>query len=86
VRGALEGLLVLGIAYGIFSELRDALRVRKETGSILKYFSSLWNFIDVLSLALLVYAVIHRRVDPSLKCFGRICIACFTISDDVASV
>jgi hypothetical protein len=63
VRGALEGLLVLGIAYGIFSELRDALRVRKETGSILKYFSSLWNFIDVLSLALLVYAVIHRRVD-----------------------
>lgn len=62
VRAALEVLLVIGIAYGIFSEVREAIHVHREKGSILRYFSSLWNFIDVISLALLVYAVIHRWV------------------------
>lgn len=59
-RAALEILLCFGILFALYSELKDMVAIKRKTGSFLRHFHDFWNYIDAISIALLVTAMLMR--------------------------
>eukprot|EP00898_Chlorokybus_atmophyticus_P002556 jgi/Chlat1/3300/Chrsp22S08813 len=55
-RLVLEVIVLVGVVYSAISEGKDARRAYKASGAVLAHWESLWNFVDLLSIALLVLA------------------------------
>lgn len=54
----LEVLLGIALIFGIVNEGLDLLRMKKKFGRYSAYFQSIWNYIDVLNLALMTMGYI----------------------------
>ena len=48
----LECLFVLGLLWNVLEEGREMAYAHKTTGTVLSYFQSAWNFVDILSMAM----------------------------------
>ena len=48
----LQVLFLVGIAWNIFEEAREMRHCQRVTGTLLSYFDSRWNWVDLASLAL----------------------------------
>ena len=48
----LECLFVLGLLWNGMEEGREMAYAKKTTGTVLSYFQSAWNFVDILSMAM----------------------------------
>jgi hypothetical protein len=56
-RACLEIIVALAVFYNIFSEIKEAVHLRRDTGSALNYFATLYNYVDVVSLSLMFTAI-----------------------------
>ncbi|GAQ79658.1 Ca2+-modulated nonselective cation channel polycystin [Klebsormidium nitens] len=61
-RAALEILLTFGILFATYSEIKDMVAIKRKTGSFLRHFNSFWNYIDAISIALLLTALVMRII------------------------
>ena len=48
----LECLFVLGLIWNVLEEGREMVYAKKTTGTVLSYFQSAWNFVDIISMAM----------------------------------
>ena len=51
-RFAMELLLAVGAVYSVYEGLMDFINSKKEKGSYMAYLLSMWNYIDVASIAI----------------------------------
>ena len=58
VRFAMEILLVIGIVWSVYEEVLDMFHTRREKGTYMAYFASVWNYIDVASITIHVVTVV----------------------------
>jgi hypothetical protein len=58
VRACLEIVVAVCIFYGVYKEASEAVNIKRKRGSFLPYFQTAWNYIDLMSLILLVTAVV----------------------------
>lgn len=58
VRFGLEVMLALGVLIAAFFECKEAFTTWRETGSLMVHFSSVWNYIDALSIGLQIAALV----------------------------
>lgn len=74
-RLALEIIFGISLLFGIINEAMDLIRAKRKFGKYSAYFESLWNYIDVLNIALLVvgyltwwtYAAMASAFDVELR-------------------
>ena len=51
-RFAMELLLTIGAVYSVYEEAMDFIDSKKEKGTYMAYFSSMWNYIDIASITI----------------------------------
>lgn len=57
-RFAMEVLLAVGAVYSVYEEVMDFISSKKTKGSYMAYFASMWNYIDVASIAIHLATII----------------------------
>ena len=57
-RFAMEVLLAVGAVYSVYEEVVDFISSKKTKGSYMAYFASMWNYIDVASIAIHLATII----------------------------
>jgi uncharacterized membrane protein len=67
IKATLEIIVALMILYAFYSELKEAIQTKRRTGSFLRHFHSFWNYVDAISIVLLLAAVVMRYVFNSTK-------------------
>ena len=73
-RLAIELLYTICILLGAYSEFSELFSVYRETGGVADYFSSAWNYLDILSIGMSlssisvwIYAAYYARVIFSIE-------------------
>jgi hypothetical protein len=60
VRACLELIVGCAIFFSAYKEIAEAVSIWHKRGTFWPYLTQVWNYIDIVSLALLITAVIMR--------------------------